>query len=388
MSYETFIVVSWIATAIDLAAALAVTLYRRQPTAESVPQPKIGLARGLLALAAMGVVFLIKLPLLGTVGLDGFGVIRLLYLDMVVALPLLGVVLLASHLAAYRRFTKPMLVAAVLAVLAAPVGIYATFVESYRLRLETARVVLPAGRVGNSPLTIGVLADIQTADVSVYEREAVERLLAQHPDLILLPGDLFHRRYLSFEQELPELRELLGLLPTDAFITAGNVDTRERLRQATRGTSVRFLDNHIVRLTLGDRRITVGGVGLNYGSSEARKTIETLLTDPGDDIRILVSHLPDVVLELPENSRIDLVVSGHTHGGQVQLPLIGPLMTLSRVPAAIAAGGLHTHRGNRIYVSRGVGHEQGQAPTIRFLCPPEISLITLTDRKTTQPAAD
>jgi len=78
-------------------------------------------------------------------------------------------------------------------------------------------------------------------------------------------------------------------------------------------------------------------------------------------------------------SRIDLVVAGHTHGGQVQLPLVAPLLRVSRVPPSVAAGGLHHLDGRRIYVSRGVGHERGQAPRIRFLCPPEISLLTLKE---------
>ncbi|HTE06996.1 MAG TPA: metallophosphoesterase, partial [Planctomycetota bacterium] len=75
--------------------------------------------------------------------------------------------------------------------------------------------------------------------------------------------------------------------------------------------------------------------------------------------------------------RVDLVVAGHTHGGQVRLPWIGPLITLTAVPRAVAGGGLHELNGTPLYVSRGVGHEQGDAPRVRFLCPPEISLLTL-----------
>lgn len=52
-------------------------------------------------------------------------------------------------------------------------------------------------------------------------------------------------------------------------------------------------------------------------------------------------------------------------------------MTLSDVPRPVAAGGLHSLLENRLYVSRGVGCERGQAPRIRFFCPPEISLLQL-----------
>ena len=97
-------------------------------------------------------------------------------------------------------------------------------------------------------------------------------------------------------------------------------------------------------------------------------------------MRLLLAHRPDVGLTLPGRPRTDLVVAGHTHGGQVRLPLIGPPMILSDVPREVAAGGLHNlGEGRRVYVSRGVGVEHGgHAPRLRFLSPPEISLLTLT----------
>ena len=83
-----------------------------------------------------------------------------------------------------------------------------------------------------------------------------------------------------------------------------------------------------------------------------------------------MSHRPDTVLELPPDSRVDLTVAGHTHGGQIVLPGFGPLVTLSDVPRSVARGGLHTVDGNRIYVSPGVGLQRGQAPQVRLFSPP------------------
>ena len=94
-------------------------------------------------------------------------------------------------------------------------------------------------------------------------------------------------------------------------------------------------------------------------------------------MRILFAHRPEVVYRLGPNTRVDLVVAGHTHGGQVQIPFFGPPITLTSVPRHVAAGGLHDMNGRRIYVSRGVGWEHGHAPRVRFLCPPEATLLTL-----------
>lgn len=96
------------------------------------------------------------------------------------------------------------------------------------------------------------------------------------------------------------------------------------------------------------------------------------------DHRIVISHSPDFVdsLQVP----VDLVLAGHTHGGQVVLPLFGPPKTSSRLPRAYA-GGLNDYRGIPLHVSRGVGMERGFDVPVRFLCPPEICVLDLRLRE-------
>ena len=73
-----------------------------------------------------------------------------------------------------------------------------------------------------------------------------------------------------------------------------------------------------MRTTVADRDLTIGGIGLEYDSPAALDVVHRLETDPGDeDIRILLAHRPDPLLALADGSRIDLQVSGHTHGGQI-----------------------------------------------------------------------
>jgi len=87
---------------------------------------------------------------------------------------------------------------------------------------------------------------------------------------------------------------------------------------------------------------------------------------------IVMGHSPDFALG---NVRADLLVAGHTHGGQVRLPFIGPVITLSSVPRSWAAGLTELTGGRTLIVSRGIGMERGSAPRLRFLCRPELVIV-------------
>jgi uncharacterized protein len=76
-------------------------------------------------------------------------------------------------------------------------------------------------------------------------------------------------------------------------------------------------------------------------------------------------------------------VAGHTHGGQVRIPFIGPLATLSAVPRSWAAGITDLPSGGKLFVSRGIGMERGNAPRMRFCCRPELAVIDLVPQKLT-----
>jgi hypothetical protein len=93
-----------------------------------------------------------------------------------------------------------------------------------------------------------------------------------------------------------------------------------------------------------------------------------------DRFHLVLGHSPNFALGRVE---ADLLVAGHTHGGQVRLPLVGPLITLSAVPRSWAAGLTELPGGGQLLVSRGLGMERAGAPRLRFLCRPELVVIDL-----------
>ena len=82
---------------------------------------------------------------------------------------------------------------------------------------------------------------------------------------------------------------------------------------------------------------------------------------PRDSLRLVIGHGPDFVLDLADTGLVDLALAGHTHGGQVVLPLLGAPFTKTRIARRYASG-LNDYEGIPIHVSPGVGMERGTAP--------------------------
>jgi predicted MPP superfamily phosphohydrolase len=125
----------------------------------------------------------------------------------------------------------------------------------------------------------------------------------------------------------------------------------------------------------GGGTLTITGLSRGNGRQRDPAWLARLLDrGPRGDHHVVISHAPDFVDAMPQP--VDLVLAGHTHGGQVVLPLVGALKTGGRLPRRYA-GGLNDYGGIPLHVSRGIGMERGFDVPIRFLCPPEICVLDL-----------
>lgn len=365
----TALLVTSAATTIDALAAAAILFRGHDP---------IDWRRVTTAILAVGGLGFVKCIAALAWAHSYFLVVAFVYADALVLVPIVGAALLLR--ARRRRMSRSVLVVSWISLLLVPVFVVATFVEPFRLVTEHTDVPIAASRELSRPLVIGVLADIQCVAVTAREDEAVARIMAANPDLVLIPGDLQQAGFDEIERMAKELRGLFAPLsaPLGVWYVEGNTETVGEARRLLEGTSVRILDDEIVRLEHAGSSVTLCGVDLMFQSPRARGVLRAIESEPeARDVRIVLAHRPDVIEALSPDSRVDLVVSGHTHGGQVQLPWFGPPITLSAVPRRVAAGGLHEVDGRRVYVSRGIGWEHGHAPRVRFLCAPEVTILRL-----------
>lgn len=231
--------------------------------------------------------------------------------------------------------------------------------------LEVSRVP-----VAGLPVRVGLVADLQTDSVGEWEAQAFARLRDEAPDLILFAGDYLQLRGGDPAAERAELQALLRTLTPrlGSFAVRGDVDWAD-WEEIFAGTGV-ITSEATARTELPGITLTA----LSIGDSRAPAQSRALDIPPSDQFHIVLGHAPDFSLSASVVEAADLLLAGHTHGGQVRLPLIGPLLTLSRVPRAWAAG-VTPLAGATLVVSRGIGMERGDAPRLRFGCRPELVIL-------------
>jgi predicted MPP superfamily phosphohydrolase len=194
------------------------------------------------------------------------------------------------------------------------------------------------------------------------------------PDLVAVTGDL-----LASARGERVLRELLGALKpaNGTFAVLGNVDVSDTLDPFSPGAEVRDLLPHAQLLRDTSALVEVRGhtvqvAGLDPGS---RFSPPPALADPGADLRILLAHFPDSADRLPSGG-FQLVLSGHTHGGQLCLPFPGGKVRLSNVEHTPYEEGVFELPGRTLVVSRGTGTT---FVPFRFACRPEATLLVLRE---------
>jgi len=286
-----------------------------------------------------------------------------------------------NQIAISRLFTRRRMLTG-MAALAAAVYTNMRFIEPNWLGVGKHQVpILP---LGSNPIRIVQLSDLHaSADVSLdFIDAAIELGLKQKPDVVCLTGDFITRQWNEWNAYSKILRRLSSVVPT--FATTGNHDggpwlvphggygaptnVLKRLDDA----DVQVLMNEQLQLELPDKT-PFELVG--FGDLWAQDFHPRGLLEPNDARvpRVLMSHNPDTKDQIA-NKQWDLMLSGHTHGGQLILPWGSTPFAPVRDKRFVR--GLHRWGEHWLHITKGVG----SIWKMRLNCYPEISVIDLTSR--------
>lgn len=269
-----------------------------------------------------------------------------------------------------KRFFRVLL--PVVAIVAFALAVRAFWWEPQQLVSREIRLALPCWRA--QPLRIAVVSDLHVGSPFIdlqKVRVIVSRVNAGHPDIIVLLGDFVVTHMVGAKFVAPETiaAELAHLhAPLGVYAVLGNHDwwlSAPCVARSLRSAGIHVIDDTAVEI----RSFWLVGVS---DFLEGKHDVGGALRNVAIDAPIvLITHNPDVFPLVP--NRVCLTIAGHTHGGQVALPLVGRLIVPSKYGQRYAIGHIR-EQGRDLFVTSGVGTS---IIPIRFRVPPEIVFLEI-----------
>lgn len=259
-------------------------------------------------------------------------------------------------------------------------GFWTRFVEPWWFKTSQRRIRVGLGE--DRAITVLHLSDFHADPMPLdFIRSAIRSGLAWKPDLIFCTGDFITSKYDQWDEYVKVLCEMPQLAPTYAVLgnhDGGGWSARARgypettlIREALAKANVQLLYNESRRIETRGIPLNLVGLG-DWWASEMRPIRGFGEVKREDGVpTVLLSHNPDTKDDL-RGYQWDLMLSGHTHGGQLSLPLIGEPFAPIRDKRYVRD--LHRLEDRWLYITSGVG----SLHTARFNARPEISLLTLT----------
>lgn len=245
--------------------------------------------------------------------------------------------------------------------------------------LTVQTYTVESGKV-EAPVRLALLTDLHSCDYGEGQRELLDAVEEQDPDLVLLGGDI-----VDDGPEMPEERALATVealaerWPT--YYVTGNHEYRtgraEEIKELLAGRGAVVLEGTCALVTVGEQTLQICGVDdPAVGAAVWQSQLEDVTVAlEGDVCSILISHRPERVADYTGRS-FDLVLSGHAHGGQWRIPLLGVgLIAPNQGLFPRYVGGTYDLEDTTLVVSRGLARESTRIP--RLYNPPEVVVVDL-----------
>lgn len=260
--------------------------------------------------------------------------------------------------------------------------VYSGEFERHHLQITQRTIELKRLAPALDGLRIAQISDIHYEQYTEpsYARHVVEEVNRLEPDLVLLTGDYVSEGPMPYSfgarSSYPCAEILSGIKCPQRWSVLGNHDVTvgaDIVTDALQTHGLPVLANAYVPFEQNGARLWIGGVK-DIGESHpdldlaAPRKLQT-----ANEPVILMGHEPDYADKVVKHGGVDLMLSGHSHGGQVRLPMVGALY-LPPLGRKYVEGHFHLQNGLQLYVNRGIG---AVGVPIRFNCQPELTLITL-----------
>lgn len=231
---------------------------------------------------------------------------------------------------------------------------------------------------------IAQISDLHNAEFGEENEKLLALLRNSQPDIIVLTGDLVDSRNTDIQVALTFAREAVKIAP--CYFVTGNHETRiaeyGTLEQGLTDAGVTVLHGEVVIIQRDDQQIRL--IGLDdysyYPGNNGEACIAVMLSQldqlPTDGFDILLQHRPELFSRF-QNYDIELMLSGHAHGGQIRVPFLGGVYAPDQGFWPEYDGGLYKNGEQQMVVSRGLGNSQ---IPLRINNRPELVIINLTSQ--------
>ncbi len=255
-------------------------------------------------------------------------------------------------------------------------GVWSFYFEPYEIKIENVELEIKNLPSVFNGLKIIHLSDFHSKNFGKREKNVLEIVETLKPDFVFITGDVVDWTSRNFEAIQPFWEELGQNYPGRIFGVYGNHDHRNikfrKLEKFLKESGIEFLKNESRKIELNNDFIYLIGVDDPHdGYDDLTKAMAGL--DSGS-IKILLAHSPEIVRKIKnQNLRIDLILVGHTHGGQINIPILVDLILPLKYDKQYKKG-FFKEDSISMHVSRGIGPS---VLPLRFNSFPEITLIKL-----------
>lgn len=264
------------------------------------------------------------------------------------------------------------------------ISIMVSWVIWGNLSVETTKLTVTAKDLPEAfdKFSIAHISDLHNAEYGKNNEKLIDILEAESPNIIAITGDLIDSNHTNLEVALSFAQQAVKIAP--CYFVTGNHEAwigsqYEELKTSLQNTGITVLQDEAIELNYGDVCIQLIGLNDPDFSERDRLLSESILeaklsqVNISDGFTILLSHRPEY-FNVYQNKNIDLVLSGHAHGGQFRLPFGGGVIAPGQGLFPKYDAGAYTENGTTMIVSRGIGNS---IIPVRINNPPEIVIIEL-----------